>query len=290
MKTFLKRLKGGLYKRFVKHYWKLESLCFELRARLPRLRKPDSVLHSLPGALIISLTSFPPRFRKLPLTIKCLLRQSVSPDLIILWIAHSDQADLTTEILDLESDCPRFQIRYCDDYRSYKKLIPTLEEYPEAFVVTADDDVFYPRWWLKHFCDNWDGDFNAVISYRVHGVTFVETSVPEPYRKWNHRLMNTANENSLFATGIAGVLYPPSCLDKRVLDKETFLRICPNADDVWFFWMTRLNGSTVRKTTDSFNVVNWLGSDQSGLAIDNVSRGGNDKQIQNMIGEFGWPE
>ena len=54
--------------------------------------------------------------------------------------------------------------------------------------------------------------------------------------------------------------------------------------------MTRLNGSTVRKTTDSFHVVNWLGSDQSGLAIDNVSRGGNDKQIQNMIGEFGWPE
>ena len=50
-----------------------------------------------------------------------------------------------------------------------------------------------------------------------------------------------------FFTGSNGVLYPPHCLADAVLDEETFTRICPTEDDIWFFAMSLLAGTrTVR--------------------------------------------
>src|SRR5688500_5188057 len=46
--------------------------------------------HQLPGELIISLTSYPARFRTLHLSLRCLLTQSIKPDRIVLWIARED--------------------------------------------------------------------------------------------------------------------------------------------------------------------------------------------------------
>ena len=34
-------------------------------------------------------------------------------------------------------------IDWCENLRSYKKLIPAIEKYPDDIIVTADDDVFY---------------------------------------------------------------------------------------------------------------------------------------------------
>ena len=47
--------------------------------------------HQLPAPLIVSLTSYPVRFKTLPKTLKCLLNQSIIPDKIILWIAYEDK-------------------------------------------------------------------------------------------------------------------------------------------------------------------------------------------------------
>ena len=40
------------------------------------------------------------------------------------------------------------EIRFCENLRSYKKIIPALQEYPDAILVTADDDWLYTQDWL----------------------------------------------------------------------------------------------------------------------------------------------
>lgn len=47
--------------------------------------------HGLSVPLIVSLTSYSLRFKKLHLTLKCLLNQSIEPDKIILWISYDDK-------------------------------------------------------------------------------------------------------------------------------------------------------------------------------------------------------
>ena len=46
------------------------------------------------------------------------------------------------------------EIRQCRDTRSFKKIIPLLEEEKDVHVVTADDDVCYWREWLAELIDS----------------------------------------------------------------------------------------------------------------------------------------
>src|SRR5688500_19351966 len=90
------------------------------RAAQRRLRRPGRWGgHNLSGELAVSLTSFPPRFDSLHLTLACLLDQSIRPDRVILWIAHQDMERLPVAVTSLEDR--GLEIRECDDLRSYKK-------------------------------------------------------------------------------------------------------------------------------------------------------------------------
>jgi len=60
------------------------------------------------------------------------------------WLDEGDQHRLTPEI---RASSVEWQI--CPNWRSYKKMVPALLEAPGAYIVTADDDVYYPADWLE---------------------------------------------------------------------------------------------------------------------------------------------
>lgn len=76
--------------------------------------------HGLPATLILSLTSYPPRFGTLSLTLHSLLRQSVKADRTILWIAHIPLLPKAVTVLQAAG----LEIRATEDVRSYKKSSP----------------------------------------------------------------------------------------------------------------------------------------------------------------------
>ena len=250
--------------------------------------KKTSKKHSLPGNLIVSLTSYPPRFVKLHLTIMSLLDQKIQPDKIILWVAHDDEEYLPEKVLKLANN-HLFEIRTCNDLGPAKKIIPAIEHYPDSFVVTADDDIFYSKNWLYELVHSWSGNHNHIMAHRVHEITFNENGLPDPYSEWNFDIKHGNILASNFATGIGGVLYPPGSLDKRVLNTKVYLELCSKADDVWLYWMARLNNTTVINTPWDFEAISWVGSQQAGLVNQNVHKGRNDLYIQNMIKSFDWP-
>lgn len=263
-------------------YWKLEAIVVEKYVSLQPMSSKTN-RHGIGTGLIVSLTSFPPRFDKLHLTLKGLLLQSIRPDYVLLWIAEADFKHLTPAILKLESRCDWFEIRTCKDTRSYKKLVPALGEFPDYYIVTADDDLFYPRDWLYKLTSR-VSDKKEIIAHRVHTPMFVDNKLL-PYVKWQH---DSQGEGSvLFATGIGGILYPPNAFVEQVLDEDSFMEICASADDVWFFWMARKKGVYVSWSGYKFNTVNWLGTDESGLATENVEHGKNDVCIAKMKEAYG---
>lgn len=98
--------------------------------------------------IIVSLTSFPGRIHLVHKTIQTILLQSVKPDLVELWLAKEQfpnyEKDLPNELTNLIQY--GLKICWCSDYRSFKKLVPSLQEHPDAIIVTADDDVYYPQY------------------------------------------------------------------------------------------------------------------------------------------------
>ncbi|MCM0083601.1 hypothetical protein L4X63_18605 [Geomonas sp. Red32] len=265
--------------------WMPTILAFSVTVRF--LSRKAQKPHGLTGPLIVSLTSFPPRFKQLPLTLKCLLSQTVKPDSIILWIAKNDQQFLTEEILELEG--AGLQIRFCDDYRSYKKIIPVLEAFQDAFVVTADDDLFYWSTWLEELVDAHKMSPEDIVCHLAHRIRLSPDGSPLPYLQWE--LNSTESETSAltFPTTGAGALYPPRSFDGKVGDVALFTLLCPNADDIWLYWMMRLVGRAARRIPrPKRNYYCWEGSQGVALWHDNLNSAGNDRQMKKMIDTFGF--
>lgn len=244
--------------------------------------------HLLNGKLIISLTSYPPRFEKLHLTIKTLLSQKLSADLIILWIYDKDLDELPWSVKRLQGRY--FEVRTTSvDIRSFKKLIPTLKHYPDAYIVTADDDFYYPRDWLSQLVENYDPALDEVVGLRAHRILLDEEGRLLPYNAWDWMTKSKLSDERIFLTSGGGVLFSPGCLHKDVLDERVFLQLCPTADDIWLYFMLRRNGYLCRKVGRRFATHTWSGTQEIALGKDNVDRSVNDVSIQKMIDKFGMP-
>ncbi|XUU60715.1 hypothetical protein ACRAQ6_00145 [Erythrobacter sp. HA6-11] len=250
-------------------------------ASFPRIA--DKKPHGLETPLFVTLTSFPPRFPMLGKTLKSLLDQETRADSVMLWLAHEDIDQLPEDVLSLKRH--GLEIRGCDDTRSYKKLIPALAERPDATFVTADDDVYYPRDWLTGLVETAKKYPQDVIGTRAHMAEVGEDGALTSYADWqlatDAQLPRQANDR-LFPTGVGGILYPPGSLHPDVMDEAQFKALCPNGDDIWFFWMARKAGRQHRRTEAWFDIVEWPTDNRISLSDDNYLGDGNDRQIKAM--------
>ena len=252
-------------------------------ARFPTVSMRSA--HGLPGPLIVSLTSYPARYPTLPNTLKSLLDQTVRPDRTVLWIAHEDEAALTPEILMLREH--GLEIRLCKDLKVYNKIIHSLERWPEAFIVTADDDIYYPPDWLASITDHYDPTNPMIVCRRAHRPQRDARGELRPYQEWEWQVSdNRPSKTDLFPTGTGGVLYYPGALAPEVIDHASLTTLCAHCDDIWLWWMGRRSGVIYQQVGGYFRTVEWAGSQATSLFSGN-SRGRNDERIRAMRAHFG---
>jgi hypothetical protein len=260
------------------------ALVAERRWRRPIEARP----HGLPGPLIVSLTSYGPRLQSLHLTLKCLLRQSVQPDRIVLWLAEPDLKAAPASLLALAEQ--GIALEPTEDLKSYKKIIPALKARPDAFIVTADDDVYYRSAWLEELVRGWSGNPREIVGRRVRQIALGPDGTPEPYARWRWRFEEGVVSATQLAVGMGGVLFPPGSLaSPDVFDAESFMRLSPTADDLWLYWMARKAGSRVRKVSRQRTYFFWPRTQDVGLANINRRAGANDVQIRRLVERFGFP-
>jgi hypothetical protein len=244
--------------------------------------------HGLPGELIVSLTSYPPRFGVVHLTLRSILNQTVRPDRIILWVATSDADAVTRKMNSLVGE--GVEIRYVPNVQSYKKLVFALSEFPEAFIATADDDVCYPVDWLEILVEGYKSNPGFITCHRAHRLTSIGSSTLAPYMSWEWDVQDVIARHpsiDLLPTGLAGILYPPHSLHPDVTNSALFMELCPTADDLWFYWMARRAGTMYRKVGGVFEHYYWPGTQDEALFDHNSVE--NDHQLRKLVDQFGMP-
>jgi len=243
--------------------------------------------HNLPAQLVVSLTSYPPRFPDLALTLRSLLRQTVKADHTILWIAPEDMALLPKEVTDLKT--AGLEIRAAENTKSYKKILPALDAFPDAFIVTADDEVYYRPTWLEDLVKGYNPAEPIVTCHRANKITLDTQSRFQLYKNWLLDIREREKSKLIFPTGVGGVLYPPGILKHTPEDRAAALSLCPHGDDIWLYWIGRRNGATYKTVGYWREVLTWRGSQDQGLWFSNVLQGGNDEQIQKIAEKYGFP-
>lgn len=200
--------------------------------------------------VVVSLTSYPKRIGRASVAVFSLLQQTHKPDAVVLWLAEEQfpgrEADLPKEISALKER--GLTIAWCRDIKSYKKLIPALEKYGDALIVTADDDLFYPSDWLEKLVSAYRSCPNVIHAHRCHRVMVDKNGALSEYANWHNRESSEPSNASLnFPTTGAGVIYFPGCFHPDILNETLFSKLSPTSDDIWFWTMAVLQATPIHE-------------------------------------------
>lgn len=238
--------------------------------------------------IIVSVTSYPARIRSVALALETIYEQTRKPDKVVLWLAASQfpnrDDDLPKELLKLVSG-KGLEIQWCDDdLKPHKKYFYAFQRYPDALVITIDDDILYPPQRIENLYLSYLLHPYAVAAARAHLIAISEAGTILPYKLWPQEIDAYVNKPSLqlCATGCGGVLYPTTLFSKVrecLLDKEIIKRSCLYADDLWLKGMELVAGIPL-VVAEEFQELRYTPDSQDvGLWHENVDGGENDRQL-----------
>ena len=196
--------------------------------------------------IVVSLTSFPARIGRVWLTIESMIRQNKKPKEIVLWLSRDQfpggANDLPAELV--EQTNRGLTIRFVDgDIRSYKKFYYAFQEYKDCYIVTIDDDLFFPSCFLAslYACKQLHpNDVIASFGSRFYWDNSIDYFVPavKPVT------IGESSKNLFFGSG-GGTLFEPNKLTNFFDSWDVIHNLCPTADDIYLNALIRLAGHNV---------------------------------------------
>ena len=152
-----------------------------------RTRLPLGAAHRCTGRetdAVVTLTTFPARIDGVATTIRSILMGEAAPARIQLNLSRDEFAgvELPRSLLALQEQGLEI-VMVAGNTRSYKKLVPTLESLSARILVTADDDVYYPRTWLRDLLSAHATDATAIVGHRGTRITGDKRAL-DPYVTW----------------------------------------------------------------------------------------------------------
>ena len=234
--------------------------------------------------VIVSLTSFPGAIEYAAGAVESILKGSVLPHKIVLYVTMSqfEGLDLPDKLKRLEKENDIFEIRNYDrEIRSYRKLVPALADFPEATIVTIDDDVAYHPHMLRDLLRLHEKYPEYVLAHRAKKI-----KPCKPYKKWSkyrwyHFLTKRFQPGfDNIQTGVGGVLYPPGALKSEMIREDLFTKLAPTADDLWFWAAAVANGRKILPVPFGRNKPRGLGKPKE-LSLKTVNfKSGTDRNLR----------
>ena len=239
--------------------------------------------------LIVSFTSYGIRLKNCTwLAVYSMFMQSVQPEFVVLYLEKGVKSQKLPFLLR-KLQKMGLVIEYCNDIRSYKKLVPALHQYPNKTIITIDDDIYYSKNLIKNLVETSLKNKSAICATVVIGLTFDTDGNVKSYNEWNK---NPEQKDILFAVGYGGILYPPSVFNLDYMKEDDFLTIAPTADDIWFF-ASRFKDNILLVPANKYKItyypVNYVYErlhKNAGLTEENVFGGKNDIQMRAVLEHF----
>jgi hypothetical protein len=236
-----------------------------------------------PGSPVVSLTTYGTRSRKAYLAIESIAQGRLRPSRLILWIDDENLfRDLPATIRRLQKR--GLEVKRCANYGPHKKYYPYVEsqEQFDAPLVTADDDLLYPGYWLEKLVEAYRDYPNTVNSFWTHVIAMSDDGIGR-YADWKQCESTSPHFRNSVHSGI-GTIFPPMLLVALRRAGTAFQATCPNGDDLWLHVQALRAGFKVRQILPRlpyFSFQSVPGSEKKALSHENVTYGdGNDRQVR----------
>ncbi|GHU58690.1 hypothetical protein FACS1894133_3920 [Clostridia bacterium] len=259
---------------------------------------PQFGLNTLPRDkhIIVSFASMPARVEAAVYVADAMLRQTVRPDMVLLWLTQAEYDEAFAdgrykyeyEVLKQRG----LTVRICEDnIRPHKKYYYTMREFPDSYVITVDDDAFYGTRLIETLLNSVSKYPDAIsamwlLDMLPDGNADTVTKIP-PYATWHKYLVDIGKppSHSYCILGVGGTVFPPGCLDPRVFNINSIRKRAITCDDIWLTAMAILRGTKRICAAPDFQFVNIPGSLTTALAFTN-ERGTNDEAVRLVFNKF----
>lgn len=285
------RALGAIYRGTLrlKHYLLSNFLCpyYAFNAKYKKTKKEPYDF----GELYISLTSYPVRIKTAYYTICSLLTQTFPANRIILTLTEQEfphlEENLPKEILDMRAK--GIEILWAsDNLKPHNKYFYSMQKYPKATIITADDDILYPKNTIKKLIESYRRHPNAVHGLCTDKLSNNNSTIPYSKAVKCYDTCILEPRNDLMIEGFAGALYPPNSLPIQAFNATLIKKCSLNADDLWLKYMELIKGTPVvcaAKYKDPIVISKVQGT---ALNQTNSILGQNDIQQANIIKEFSY--
>jgi hypothetical protein len=228
-----------------------------------------------PGGPVVSLTSYGKRIDTTYLAIESIANGSLLPSELILWL--DDEARIKSLPIALKRLEQRgLTVRLCKNYGPHKKYYPYVDSQQEFArpMVTADDDVLYPKDWLKTLNEAYERNSNVVNGYRARVISFHGDRIA-PYTQWTLCGSTKASWRH-FLNGTSGVIYPPGVLAALKSAGSEFEQCCPRNDDFWLHAVALRAGfriQQIKRKAIHFPFIPGSQAQEVSLMVENAATG-----------------
>lgn len=233
----------------------------------------------------VSLTSYGKRIEYVHLAIRSLMMQTMRPNKVFLWLGKdADDIALTRELEELTHYGLVIR-RGVENIKGHKKYYFAMQELDDCLLITADDDLVYPKDVVESLLAAHAKYPNAVAARRTHRIVVSDGSI-KTYTQWDQEWseLDPRPRKSLVATTGAGTLYPSSLFSNLVSDMQLLSETALDADDLWLKGIEAQKGIGVVYAPNKIPMPYMIQRLQKdSLYSNNKLQGGNDTHFQNII-------
>lgn len=237
--------------------------------------------------IIFSVTSYGKRVKNaLPYMLYSVINQTVSPKKVIVYLDEKKWNNNNIPSLLQKLRSIGIEVHYCEDIKSFTKLIPALKEFPDNPIVTLDDDLYYNPRFIQWITEAYNKSDKKTILGQWGCIPEKKDSAYIPYNEWKDCKYGDEHSPISFF-GCRGCCYPPHIFDDEIFKKEIFLKLCPTADDIWFWAMEErqnINRAYIKQKGNSYHtsvnrIEEYDWSQKGTLMHQNVVGGKNNEQL-----------
>ena len=240
---------------------------------------------------VVSLTTHGERIEKVFQAIESVFLQSRKANKVVLYLSE-DELLMKELPITLEKQVERgLTIKYVKDFGPYTKLIPALHDFPDANIITVDDDQIYSFNMIDRLVRAHHTYPQAVCYNYARKIKLKDQNHFAPYLSFEHVFNSSYSTSPTYlALGYNGVLYPAHSLHPDVTNEELFRKLSPYADDIWYKAMELLQGTPVvalprcKSWTDM--IFEDLSMQETALILINIDQGKNDDQFKAVFDHY----